>query len=180
MKRCNQPKPSSVSPMAMDPHDPNLNPNSSAEPAGGFVESAFGDPELEAQLALHFADESSASGVDLSALASRVALASVEELPSRVYRSRTRRGASLQAAALLAFGLVALRLLGPASTEAPESSSMFVAAPIVLPETILADMDLLTRDMVVRERTFSNLSGVADFECELESLFPEGEFQCDS
>ena len=55
-----------------------------------------------------------------------------------------------------------------------------VASPIALPATVLADVDLLTRDIVVRERAISNLSGVADFECELEALFPEAEFRCDS
>ena len=82
--------------------------------------------------------------------------------------------------ALIAIGLVGLRLLGPSPSPAPLASGMLVATPLALPEPVLADADLMTRDMVVRERAISNLSGVADFECELESLFPEAEFRCDS
>jgi hypothetical protein len=109
-----------------------------------------------------------------------VASVSAEELPSRVYRPRVRRFAPLQAAALIAVGLVALRLLGPSPAPATLDSGALVASPIALPATVLADVDLLTRDIVVRERAISNLSGVADFECELEALFPEAEFRCDS
>ena len=86
----------------------------------------------------------------------------------------------MQAAALIAVGLVALRLLGPSPAPATLDSGGLVASPIALPATVLADVDLLTRDIVVRERAISNLSGVADFECELEALFPEAEFRCDS
>ncbi|MDP7400317.1 MAG: hypothetical protein QF351_00255 [Phycisphaerales bacterium] len=155
------------------------NPSPEA-PKGGHDEAAFGDPQLEAQLTQHFASDAAATGVDLSALAARVASLSAEELPSRVYRPRVRRFAPLQAAALIAMGLVGLRLLGPSPTPATLDSGVLVASPIDLPATVLADVDLLTRDMVARERAISNLSGVADFECELESLFPEAEFRCDS
>ncbi|MEC7385520.1 MAG: hypothetical protein VYB14_04965, partial [Planctomycetota bacterium] len=155
------------------------NPSPEA-PKGGHDEAAFGDPQLEAQLTQHFASDAAATGVDLSALAARVASLSAEELPSRVYRPRVRRFAPLQAAALVAMGLVGLRLLGPSPTPATLDSGVLVASPIDLPATVLADVDLLTRDMVARERAISNLSGVADFECELESLFPEAEFRCDS
>ena len=173
----NHPETSDVSLQAMASHDTNSSPEG---PTGGFDEAAFGDPQLEAQLAQHFAHDADATGVDLSALAARVASVSAEELPSRVYRPRVRRFAPLQAAALIAVGLVALRLLGPSPTPTTLDSGVMVASPIALPATVLADVDLLTRDIVVRERAISNLSGVADFECELESLFPEAEFRCDS
>ena len=176
MNSRNHPETSDVSLQAMASHDTNPSPDSAV---GGFDEAAFGDPQLEAQLTQHFASEADATGVDLSALAARVASVSAEELPSRVYRPRVRRFA-LQAAALIAVGLVALRLLGPSPAPATLDSSGLVASPIALPATVLADVDLLTRDIVVRERAISNLSGVADFECELEALFPEAEFRCDS
>ena len=161
----------------MASHDTNPSPHAAD---GGFDGAAFGDPQLEAQLTQHFANDADATGVDLSALAARVASVSAEELPSRMYRARVRRFAPLQAAALIAVGLVALRLLGPSPAPTTLDSSGLVASPIALPATVLADVDLLTRDMVVRERAISNLSGVADFECELEALFPEAEFRCDS
>ena len=177
MNSRNHPKSSDVSLEAMASQDTNPSPDASV---GGFDEVAFGDPQLEAQLTQHFARDANAAGVDLSALAARVASVSAEELPSRVYRPRVRRFAPLQAAALIAMGLVALRLLGPSPSSTTLDSGVMVASPIALPATVLADVDLLTRDMVVRERAISNLSGVADFECELESLFPEAEFRCDS
>ena len=177
MNPCNHPETSDVPLQAMASHDTNPNAEFSA---GGFDEAALGDPQLEAQLTQHFADDVAATGVDMSALAARVTSVSAEELPSRVYRPRVRRTASLQAAALIAIGLVGLRLLGPSPSPAPLASGMLVATPLALPEPVLADADLMTRDMVVRERAISNLSGVADFECELESLFPEAEFRCDS
>ncbi len=177
MNPCNHPETSDVSLQAMASHDTNPTAESSD---GGFEEAAFGDPRLEAQLTQHFAANAAATGVDLSALAARVASVSAEELPSRVYRPRVRRTAPLQAAALIAIGVVALRLLGPSPSPEPLDSGVLVATPLALPEPVLADADLLTRDMVVRERAISNLSGVADFECELESLFPEAEFRCDS
>ena len=177
MNSRNHPETSDVSLQAMASQDTNSSPEA---PKGGRDEAAFGDPQLEAQLTQHFASDAAATGVDLSALAVRVASLSAEELPSRVYRPRVRRFAPLQAAALIAMGLVGLRLLGPSPTPATLDSGVLVASPIDLPATVLADVDLLTRDMVVRERAISNLSGVADFECELESLFPEAEFRCDS
>ncbi len=177
MNSRNHPETSDVSLQAMASHDTNPSPHSNV---GGFDDAAFGDPQLEAQLTQHFASEADATGVDLSALAARVASVSAEELPSRVYRARVRRFAPLQAAALIAVGLVALRLLGPSPAPATLDSGELVASPITLPATVLADVDLLTRDIVVRERAISNLSGVADFECELEALFPEAEFRCDS
>jgi hypothetical protein len=177
MNSRNHPETSDVSLQAMATHKTNPNLHSAV---GGFDEAAFGDPQLEAQLAHHFSSDVDATGVDLSALAARVASVSAEELPSRVYRPRVRRFAPLQAVALIAVGLVALRLLGPSPEPATLDSGALVVSPIALPATVLADVDLLTRDMVVRERAISNLSGVADFECELEALFPEAEFRCDS
>ena len=177
MNSRNHPETSDVSLPAMASHDTNPSPHSAV---GGFDEAAFGDPQLEAQLTQHFASEADATGVDFSAFAARVASVSAEELPSRVYRPRVRRFAPLQAAALIAVGLVALRLLGPSPSSTTLDPGVMVASPIALPATVLADVDLLTRDMVVRERAISNLSGVVDFECELESLFPEAEFRCDS
>ena len=177
MNSRNHPESSDVSLQAMASHD--TNPSTEA-PIGGFDEAAFGDPQLEAHLTQHFARSADATGIDLSALAARVASVSAEELPSRVFRPRVRRFAPLQAVALIAVGLVALRLLGPSPSPTTLDTGVLVASPIALPATVLADVDLLTRDMVVRERVISNLSGVADFECELESLFPEAEFRCDS
>jgi hypothetical protein len=172
MNSRNHPETSDVSLQAMASHD--TNPSTEA-PIGGFDEAAFGDPQLEAQLTQHFARSADATGIDLSALAARVASVSAEELPSRVFRPRVRRFAPLQAVALIAVGL-----LGPSPSPTTLDTGVLVASPIALPATVLADVDLLTRDMVVRERVISNLSGVADFECELESLFPEAEFRCDS
>ena len=97
MNSRNHPETSDVSLQAMVSHDTNPSPHSAI---GGFDEAALGDPQLEAQLTQHFARDVEASGVDLSALAARVASVSAEELPSRVYRPRVRRFAPLQAAAL--------------------------------------------------------------------------------
>ena len=88
MNSRNHPETSDVSLQAMASHDTNPSPDSAV---GGFDEAAFGDPQLEAQLTQHFASEADATGVDLSALAARVASVSAEELPSRVYRPRVRR-----------------------------------------------------------------------------------------
>ena len=124
MNSRNHPETSDVSLQAMASHD--TNPSTEA-PIGGFDEAAFGDPQLEAHLTQHFARSADATGIDLSALAARVASVSAEELPSRVFRPRVRRFAPLQAVALIAVGLVALRLLGPS----PSPTTLETRDPIV-------------------------------------------------
>ena len=159
----------------MASHDTNPSPDSAV---GGFDDAAFGDPQLEARLTQHFASEADATGVDLSALAARVASVGGRTAVPGVPPT----GASLRVAS----GGPDRRGSGGLASawsfsRARHSGFQRVGRqPDRFAGDGLADVDLLTRDIVVRERAISNLSGVADFECELEALFPEAEFRCDS